>query len=137
MLLSFLVMIGLMGSVFIVTSYFRISDSLNSGIEKHGLDVVNTFGKLAAPYIFESDYISINLISQQLVDEGEINQITILDTEGKVWTSTLANPQEYFTGSPVFNNIENQEFSTHRRIERTGYKAIEFTGTIKALGEIS
>ena len=126
-----------MGLVFFVSSYSRITDAMNKEIVKHGNDIIETFSQLVAPYVFESDYVEIQSIANQLVKESDIGFIAIVDANGGVWISTATHPDGYFSGDSFFSNLFDTNQSSHRQVAENGSTSIEFARPIAALGKAS
>ena len=115
MFLSFLILMVMMSLVFLVSSYSRITDAMNKEVVKHGDDIIETFSQLAAPYVFESDYVEIQSISNQLVDESDLRFIAIIDANAGIWISTTTHPDSYFSDDPFFRDLFETNQSSHRQ----------------------
>ena len=126
-----------MSLVFFVSSYSRITDTMNEEIVKHGNGIIETFSQLVAPYVFESDYVEVQSIANQLVKESDIEFIAIVDANGGVWISTATHPEGYFSGDPYFRNLFDTNQSSHRQVAENDSTNIEFARPIAALGKAS
>ena len=126
-----------MSLVFFVSSYSRITDTMNKEIVKHGNDIIETFSQLVAPYVFESDYVEVQSIANQLVKESDIEFIAIVDANGGVWISTATHLEGYFSGDPYFRNLFDTNQSSHRQVAENDSTNIEFARPIAALGKAS
>ena len=126
-----------MSLVFFVSSYSRDTDTLNREIENHGNSFIETFSRLVAPFVFESDYVEIQSIANQLVEENDIDFIAIIDSAAKVWISTTTHPRDYFSGDPFFRKLLDTNQSSYRRVADNGSINIEFARPIAALGKVS
>lgn len=134
--LSFLILAIVMSSVFALTSYFRIINAMHEEVQKHGLQTVKILSKMAGPYIFESDYITIIDLAQQLINDGEIRKFTVIDSLGKTWLTT--HPREKtlpaddaFYAQHIKGNAEG-----FRRISGHDIDMMEFVYPILALGKV-
>lgn len=134
--LSFLLLVVLISVVFALTSYLSITRSMHAEIEKHGIAVVKTFSQLAAPYIFESDYVTIYDNAYRLIENSDILVVSIIDRQGKTWLTTDQELNHEVSLSPFYlHSIDNRSIG-HRKVMRDGQGNMEFISPITALGEV-
>ncbi len=136
-ILSFLLLIVLMGAVFAATSYFRIRRTMHHEIEKRGIEVSKTFSQMVTPYIFDSDYVAIIDNTRELIDDSDIRKVAILDIHGKIWLSTQKKDTAVSTNEPFFADIISNKRSNFRHIAAYGHKSLEIVTPIMALGQVA
>lgn len=136
-LLSFILLVGVISVVFTVSSYFRITNTLNSEYQKHGVELIKTFSHLVAPYIFESDYVTIMDSADRLIkDSDAISLITITDLNGQAWLSTNTSLAAFSVSDPFYNDIIENNTIGHRKVRLNGQTNIEFVSPISAFGKV-
>jgi len=133
---SFLVLIILMGSVLTLTSYLRIIKAMHHEIEKRGIEVSKTFSQMVTPYIFDWDYVTIIDNTDELINNSDIRQVTILDVDGKPWLTTQKEQAKISTSTPFYQNIINNKVLDYRQVEVSGHKFLEIVTPITALGKV-
>ena len=135
-LFSFVLLVGLVSAIFTLTSYFRIINTMHSETKKHGVAVIKTFSHLAAPLIFESDYVTIMDNADMLIKNSDIMLITITDLHGQVWLTTSTAQTARFVSDPFYEDILKSNTIGHRDVSLNGQKRIEFVSPITALGKV-
>ena len=136
-LLSLLFLVMVMSLVYLSASYFRINDAMNEEIERHGQDFIETFSTLAAPYVFESDYVSVQSIADELVLDSDIESLAIVDADMNVWISTGSHKDDRFSSETFYREHFDKSLSGHRQLANVEPRVIEFAYPIKALGKAS
>ncbi len=123
-------------AVFAFTSYFRTINAMQMEIQKHGTAIVKTFTQMATTYIFESDYITLLDNANELIENSDILEVTILDTHGKIWVSTDTQLSGKLNIEPFYQDILTRKKITHRKIMHNGQTVMEFVSPIVALGKV-
>ncbi len=134
--LSFLALVIVVSSVFALTSYFRIIHAMQEEVQKHGSRTVQVLSRLTAPYIFESDYVTILDIAKKLIEDEEIRKFTVIDSDGETWLTT--HPKEEIISS------DDTFYTLHIRDKTAGFRKVlghdidimEFVYPITALGNV-
>lgn len=135
-IISFLVLILLMGVVFSITAYFRIVKTMHSEIAKRGIEVSKTFGQMVTPYIFDSDYVTISDNTAELIADSDIRMVAIVDIHGKPWLTTQEGQATISTATPFYQNIINNKTIGSREVQANGRKSLEVVNPISALGKV-
>jgi two-component system, cell cycle sensor histidine kinase and response regulator CckA len=125
-----------MGGVFAVTSYFRIIETMHKEIAKHGVEVSKTFSQMVTPYIFESDYVTIIDNTDELIANGDIRSVAILDINGIPWLTTQPRQTKVSTKTPFYQDIIRNKTIGYRQVSADGQKSLELVNPITALGEV-
>jgi len=105
-------------------------------VQKHGVDIVKTFSRLASAYIFEGDYITLLDNAGELVEESDILLITVMDINGKIWISTNKNQERVIPMDLFYENIITQKKIGYRKIRHKGRSVMEFVSPISAFGKV-
>lgn len=109
---------------------------MHAEILKHGAGTVKILSKMATPYIFESDYITIMDIADQLLADRDIQKFTIIDTNGKTWLTTHPKQGAMSVNDPFYLSFAKNKGEGVRRIERDGENIMEFVYPITALEKV-
>lgn len=134
-LLSLLVLVMATSVVYMASSYFRINALMSQEIERHGLDDIETFGTLVAPYVFESDYVTVQSIADQLVRDGDIESVAIVEANMKVWISSAGHADDRFASDAFYRELFDKAVSGFRQLTDTETRLMEFAYPIKSLGK--
>lgn len=133
---SFLFLVAAISTVFTVFEYLHITKAVSREVNKHGIDVIKTFGQLVAPHIFESDYVTVLDISNQIVEGSDIEFISIINTSGEVWLSTTDTVDKYQLPEKLQEISSDKNGSTHKIVSRKKKDSVEFIYPIYAIGKI-
>ena len=134
--LSFILLISLLSAALTISSFNRISNAMDKQIKKHGVDIIETFTNLAAPYIFENDYVTIRDIAQKLIQNKEICHFTILDSQGKVWLDTGHAEAPTQLAEPFYQAALSENTTKYRYSTDHNETTVQFVSPVSALGEV-
>ena len=125
--------------IFISTfaSYFRDSRNLRSQIQKYGIAVTETFTQMAAAHIFEMDYVTVLENAQRLINSSDVESVTIIDANGRIWVSTRSIAVNPVAITPYLKKIAASEQLDYRKIQRDGAGILEFVNPVMILGRVS
>jgi PAS domain S-box-containing protein len=132
----FLIFVIIMSSVFALTSYHRIIEAMNMEIEKHGSEFVKILSQTTAPYIFDSDYVTILDMVNKVIENSEIQVLSIIDAKGGTWLTTNPELNAVKSDDLFYTSIIQDRELRYRQITRNGRKGIEFVSPISALGKV-
>lgn len=135
--LCFIGVVLVMSSLFALISYLRIIAAMHVEIEKHGIEVVEILSQTTAPYVFDSDYVTVMDIADRLTADSEIETFSIIDPVGKVWMSTSPEQETLFTSDGFYSSIFQDKQLHLRQIQRNGHNVMEFVSPITALGNVA
>jgi signal transduction histidine kinase len=135
LLLSLLVLSIIFISTFV--SYFRDSQNLQAEIQKYGMVVTETFTQMAATHIFEMDYVTVLENAERLIDSSDVQSVTIIDVNGRVWISTQETVMNPLAINPFWEDTAGKEQLNFRKIQKDGQGILEFVNPITILGKVS
>ncbi len=105
-------------------------------VQKHGIEVVKILSQMAAPYIFESDYVTIKDIADKLIEDKEIQRFVIFDANGTTWLTTHPQQKFFTPDDPFYMAIINNQTEGFRQVKREGGNSMEFVYPISALDRV-
>lgn len=122
--------------IFISTlfSYFRTSNAMQTEIQKYGIAVTKIFTKMATIHIFEMDYVTVLENALGLVKSSDIQSITIIDKNGKIWISTNNSEINPVPMTPFYEDIFRNKQLKYRKIRKDAEWILEFVNPITTLG---
>ena len=134
---SFLLLVFIIILIFAFSSYYRVSNAMQTEIQEHGKSMIKIFTQMAAPYILENDYATLLDNANELVENSDILLITIMDMDGNIWASTNNTykkkiPVDTFYQETINNKKINQRSIRHQ----DGQKVMEFVSPVVALGKV-
>ena len=133
--LSLLVLVIICISTFF--SYFRTINAMQTEIQKYGIAVTKTFTQMATTHIFETDYITVLENALGLVKSSDIQSITIIDLNGKIWISTNYSQINPVPMKPFYEDIFRNKQLKYRKIRKDAKWILEFVSPITALGRVT
>jgi PAS domain S-box-containing protein len=133
--LSLLVLVIISVSTFF--SYFRASHAMQTEIQKYGIVVTKTFTQMAATHIFETDYITVLENALSLVKSSDIQSVTIMDANGKIWISTNKNQVNPVPMRPFYEDLLRNKQLKYRKIMKDDEWILEFGSPVTALGRVT
>jgi len=133
--LSLLVLVII--SIFTLFSYFRASHAMQTEIQKYGIAVTKTFTQMAITHIFETDYIVVLENALGLVKSSDIQSVTVMDKNGKIWISTNSSQINPVPINPFYEDIFRNKQLKHRKIRKDAEWILEFVSPITALGRVT
>ena len=137
LIFSFFLLVLVITAVFTIFSYFRARYAMQNEIQKHGIDVVKTFTQMATTHIFETDYITILDNATELVESSDIQSITVMDTNGKIWVSTNTSRINSISIDPFYEDIIKNKELKYRKIRKDTKWILEFVSPVIALGKVA
>jgi len=137
LIFSFFLLVLVITAVFTIFSYFRARYAMQNEIQKHGIDVVKTFTQMATTHIFETDYITILDNATELVESSDIQSITVMDTNGKIWVSTNTSQINSISIDPFYEDILKSKELKYRKIRKDTKWILEFVSPVIALGKVA
>lgn len=137
LIFSFFLLLLLIISGFTLFVYYRTSRTIQNEIEKRGIDVTKTFTQMASTYIFESDYITILDNARELVENSDIQSISVMDAKGKIWISTDPRASLVTEMDPFYKEIVRTKKFQKRKIRTHEQWFIECVSPIIALNKVA
>lgn len=137
LIFSFFLLVLVITAVFTIFSYFRARYAMQNEIQKHGIDVAKTFTQMATTHIFETDYITILDNATELVESSDIQSITVMDTNGKIWVSTNTSQINSISIDPFYEDILKNKELKYRKIRKDTKWILEFVSPVIALGKVA
>jgi PAS domain S-box-containing protein len=126
----------IMSGVFALTSYNRIISAMHVEIEKHGSELVKILSHTSAPYIFDSDYVTLLDMVDKVVENSEIRLFAIVDANGGTWLTTHPDLTVTRVTDPFYASIIQNKNIGYRQLDRDGRDVMEFVSPITALGKV-
>lgn len=137
LIFSFFLLVLVITAVFTIFSYFRTRYAMQNEIQKHGICVAQTFTQMATTHIFETDYITILDNATELVESSDIQSITVMDTNGKIWVSTNTSQINSISIDPFYEDILKNKELKYRKIRKDTKWILEFVSPVIALGKVA
>lgn len=137
LIFSFFLLVLVITAVFTIFSYFRARYAMQNEIQKHGICVAQTFTQMATTHIFETDYITILDNATELVESSDIQSITVMDTNGKIWVSTNTSQINSISIDPFYEDILKSKELKYRKIRKDTKWILEFVSPVIALGKVA
>jgi nitrogen fixation/metabolism regulation signal transduction histidine kinase len=134
-ILSLLVFVIISISTFF--SYFRTSHVIQAEIKKYGIALTEAFTQMATPYIFETDYITVLDNALVLMQNSDLQSITIMEPNGKIWISTNDSQSNPVPMNPFYEEIFRNKQLKYRKIQKDVEWILEFVNPITALGRVT
>jgi len=137
LIFSFFLLVLVITAVFTIFSYFRTRYAMQNEIQKNGICVAQTFTQMATTHIFETDYITILDNATELVESSDIQSITVMDTNGKIWVSTNTSQINSISIDPFYEDILKNKELKYRKIRKDTKWILEFVSPVIALGKVA
>ncbi len=134
--LCFIAVVVSMSGVFAVLSYLHTMKAMHVEMEKHGTEVVKILSQTIAPYIFESDYVTVIDITTRILDNSDIKNVSIVGASGRTWMSTSGYQPQIPSNDAFYKQIFEDKKIHSRIVELNGRKVVESVSPIKALGKV-
>ena len=137
--LIFLLSLSVFSIIVIATfvTYFRDSQNLQTEIRKYGTAVTETFTQMAATHIFEMDYVTVLENARRLIESSDVQSITIIDANGKIWISTATNQTNPVPVDTFWGDIAGHGQLDFRKVQKDGEWILEFVNPITILGKVT
>ena len=90
---------------------------------------------MAITHIFETDYITVLENALVLLKRSDIQTITIIDANGKVWITTDNSEINPVPISPFYEDIFTNKQLKYRKIRKDAEWILEFVNPITTLGK--
>jgi signal transduction histidine kinase len=110
---------------------------MQTEIQKYGIAVTKIFTQMANIHIFETDYVTVLEKALGLVKSSDIQSITIIDTNGKIWISTNNSERNPILMSPFYEDIVRNKKLKYRKIQKDAEWILEFVSPVTALGRVT
>ncbi len=137
LILSLSLLVLVIISISTLLSYFRASHAIQTEIQKYGIAVTKTFTQMATTHIFETDYITVLENALGLVKSSDIQSITVVDTNGKIWISTNNSQINPVPMTPFYKDILRNKELKYRKIRKDTKWILEFVSPVTALGRVT
>lgn len=134
--LCFIAVVVSMSGAFAVLSYLHTMKAMHVEMEKHGTEVVKILSQTIAPYVFESDYVTVIDIANRILDNSDIKSVSIVNAGGRTWMSTSGDQAPIASNDVFYNSILEDKRIHSRIIELNGSMVVESVSPIKALGKV-
>ena len=137
LILAFSLLVVVIIAISTLLSYFRDSRIMQTEIQQYGTVVTETFTQMAITHILEMDYITVLENALGLLEGSDIQAITVIDAQGKIWIST-----DNRAVNPVAINEFHADIAKHRRLQfrkirKDAQWRLEFVNPIIILGKVT
>ena len=137
LILAFSLLVVVIIAISTLLSYFRDSRIMQAEIQQYGTVVTETFTQMAITHILEMDYITVLENALGLLEDSDIQAITVIDAQGKIWISTDNRAE-----NPVAMNAFHEDIAEHKRLKfrktrKDEYWRLEFVNPITILGSVT
>lgn len=133
----FIAVVISMSGLFALISYLYTIKAMHVEMEKHGTEVVKILSQTTAPYIFDSDYVTVIDIADKIIDNSDIESVSIVDPTGRAWMSTSPGQVVNLTDDVFYSSIFEDKERRSRMVQRNGHNSMESVSPITALGKVA
>ena len=137
LLLAFSILVVVIIIISTLLSYFRDSRDMQSEIQKYGTIVTETFTQMVTTHILEMDYITVLENAQGLLQDSDIQTITVFDVQGKIWISTNNRAINPVPLTAIHEGILRHKQIQFRKMLKDEQWILEFINPITILGKVT
>ena len=137
LILAFSLLVVVIILIATLLSYFRDRRIMQTEIQKYGTVVTETFTQMAITHILEMDYITVLENALGLLEDSDIQAITVIGAQGEIWISTDNRPINPVTMAPFHEEITRHKQLRFRKTRKDGQWILEFVNPITTLGKVT
>ena len=137
LILAFSLLVVVIILIATLLSYFRDRRIMQTEIQKYGTVVTETFTQMAITHILEMDYITVLENALGLLEGSDIQAITVIDAQGKIWISTDNRPIKPVTMASFHEEITRHKQLRFRKTRKDDQWILEFVNPITILGKVT
>ena len=137
LILAFSLLVAVIIIISTFLSYFRDSRIMQAEIQKYGAVVTAAFTQMVITHVLEMDYITVLDNALGLLDDSDIEAITVIDMQGKIWISTDTRATNPISMNAFHDEIAKHKQLTFRKIRKDAQWILEFVNPITIMGKVT